>query len=195
MWKKDEDETGAPTPGATRGTQTPAPTPSPGGRATATIGSAITIKGEVSGDEDLLIEGRVEGSVDLEEHAVTIGADGSVTASITGRTVTIEGRVEGDIRARERVVLRASSDVQGDITSPRVVLEDGARFRGGVDMSEATRAPKTSSSLGGGSASSAIGGGGGSGASPEGSNGSKSDTSSSSASKRETAGSGKVSSS
>ena len=102
----------------------------------ATIGRSITIRGEVSGDEDLLIQGRVDGSVDLRAHAVTVGSDGDVKASIVGRIVTVQGRVEGNITAEEQVILRHSAWVQGDITAPRVVLEDGARFRGGVDMGE-----------------------------------------------------------
>ncbi len=107
----------------------------------ATIGRSISIKGEVTGDEDLLIQGRVEGSVNLKQHSVTVGREGEVKADITGRVITIEGRVQGNLMADEQVVLRSSAQVQGDIVSPRVVLEDGARFRGGVDMGEMTAAP------------------------------------------------------
>lgn len=102
----------------------------------ASIGRSITIRGDVTGDEDLLIQGRVEGSVDLKQHSVTVGSDGEVKASVTGRVVIVEGSVEGNIRSEEQVVLRSSARVQGDITAPRLVLEDGARFRGGVDMGE-----------------------------------------------------------
>ena len=102
----------------------------------ATIGPSITIKGEVSGDEDLLIQGRVEGSIDLKERAVTVGPDGKVNAGIDGRVVTVEGKVEGNLQALEQVILRSSARVQGDIKAPRVVLEDGATFRGMVDMGE-----------------------------------------------------------
>lgn len=135
MWKKEDtaqDETrGAPSP-AVRAPEPPrSPSSSP-----ATIGSSITIRGEVTGDEDLLIEGRVDGSVDLKKHTVTVGAEGQVKAGISGRVVTVEGRVDGDLNAEEMVVLRSSAQVQGDITAPRVVLEDGASFRGGVDMGE-----------------------------------------------------------
>ena len=102
----------------------------------ATIGSSITVRGDVSGDEDLLIQGRVEGSVDLKQQSVTVGREGRVKANITGRVVIVEGEVEGDLHADEQVVLRSTARVQGDITASRVVLEDGARFRGGVDMGE-----------------------------------------------------------
>jgi cytoskeletal protein CcmA (bactofilin family) len=117
-----------------------------GSEGPATIGRSIVVKGEVSGDEDLLIQGRIEGSVDLEKHTVTVGPDGHVKADITGRHVTVEGRVEGDLRALEQVVLRASAKVQGDITAPRVVLEDGAAFKGGVDMGELFKTEERSSS-------------------------------------------------
>jgi cytoskeletal protein CcmA (bactofilin family) len=107
----------------------------------ATIGRSITIRGEVTGDEDLLIQGRVEGSVNLEQHAVTVGPDGEVKADIGARVVTIEGKVEGDVQADEQVIVRSSGRLQGDITSPRVMLEDGAYFRGGVDMTDKAGAP------------------------------------------------------
>jgi cytoskeletal protein CcmA (bactofilin family) len=109
----------------------------------ATIGRSIRIKGEVSGDEDLLIQGRVEGSVNLKQHSITVGPDGDVKATIVGRLVTIEGSVEGNLTADEQVILRSSASVKGDIVAPRVVLEDGARFRGGVDMGEEPQAPSS----------------------------------------------------
>jgi cytoskeletal protein CcmA (bactofilin family) len=102
----------------------------------ATIGRSITIRGEVTGDEDLLIQGHVEGSVNLKQHSVTVGAEGEVKADITARIITVEGRVEGNLKAEEQVILRSAAIVEGDIAAPRVVLEDGARFRGGVDMGE-----------------------------------------------------------
>jgi cytoskeletal protein CcmA (bactofilin family) len=131
----------------------------------ATIGRSITIKGEVKGDEDLLIQGRIDGSVTLKEHAVTVGPEGEVKADIGARVITVEGKVEGNLSAQEQVILRNSSRVQGNISAPRVVLEDGARFRGGVDMGEtpgeairhqpdksAARSAPGSAKLGGGSA-------------------------------------------
>ncbi|MFL5542947.1 MAG: polymer-forming cytoskeletal protein [Longimicrobiaceae bacterium] len=102
----------------------------------ATIGRSITLRGDVTGDEDLLIQGHVEGTVDLHQHSVTVGSEGEVVASIVGRVVTVEGRVEGNISGTEQVILRSSALVKGDIRAPRVVLESGARFRGLVDMGE-----------------------------------------------------------
>ena len=137
MWKKDEvtpDHAASQT--STPARQSYGSSGGAAGRGRATIGTSITIRGEVTGDEDLLIEGRVEGSVDLKQHAVTVGSEGQVKAGITGRVVTVEGSVEGDLRAEEVVVLRSTARVQGDITAPRVVLEDGATFRGAVDMGD-----------------------------------------------------------
>ncbi|HEX6307096.1 MAG TPA: polymer-forming cytoskeletal protein [Longimicrobiales bacterium] len=112
----------------------------------ATIGRSITIHGEVTGDEDLLIQGRVDGSVNLKQHSITVGPEGEVKADITARVITVEGTVKGNLKADEQAVLRSSAIVEGDITAPRVVLEDGARFRGGVDMGESvTRGTKTPS--------------------------------------------------
>jgi cytoskeletal protein CcmA (bactofilin family) len=158
MWKKDgmPDQPAAQRPEAAPAYERVAPPRSTAER--ATIGRSITIRGEVTGDEDLLIQGRVEGSVNLKQHSVTVGPEGEVTADITGKVITIEGRVQGNLSAEEQVILRGSATVEGDIAAPRVVLDDGARFRGGVDMGEtaertgrnatatpnaATRAPDT----------------------------------------------------
>lgn len=139
MWNKDrKDEAPAQTSGR-QGNGTPPAEPTAPSRATseqATIGRSIRIKGEVTGDEDLVIQGHVDGTVELDQHAVTVGPDGEVKAAITGRVITVEGHVEGDLSAEEKIVLRSSASVEGDINAPRVMLEDGARFRGGVEMGE-----------------------------------------------------------
>ncbi len=137
MWKKAEtsgrasEPAGQPAPPSVETPSVRSPTPE-----LAMIGRKIRIKGEVRGGEDLLIEGRVEGSVDLRSHAVTVGPEGDVKASIVGRIVTVEGKVQGDLTAEEQIVLLSSADVEGDLVAPRVVLEDGAGFRGGVDMGD-----------------------------------------------------------
>lgn len=152
MWKKDEAPPAVPEPTdiparrsrelepSARRTQAVPPAQAPRAADQATIGPSITIRGEVSGDEDLLIQGTVEGSVDLGQHSVVVGRDGRVKANISGRVVTVEGEVEGDLKAEEQIVLRPSADVKGDISAPRIVLEDGARFRGMVEMGEARKA-------------------------------------------------------
>jgi len=137
MWKKEEAPTPTPPPRAETPMRSAQPAAPAASTDRATIGRSITIRGDVTGDEDLVIQGRVEGSVDLKQHAVTVGAEGQVKASITGRVVIVEGKVVGNVTGHERIVLRSTASVEGDISAPRVVLEDGARFRGGVDMTEA----------------------------------------------------------
>jgi len=99
------------------------------------IGSTLLIKGDLSGDEDLLIEGRVEGKIELTKHAVTIGKNGRVEADVYGNVITIEGEVHGNLFGEDRLVLRQSCTVRGNIVAPRVILEDGADFKGSIDMS------------------------------------------------------------
>lgn len=138
MWKKDETMPDALSEvDAAMRRPEPLRLATPGAGGQAVIGPSITIHGEVSGNEDLLVQGTVDGSLDLEAHAVTVGAEGHVNANITARVITVEGHVEGDLNAKDQVILRSKARVKGDITAPRVVLEDGANFRGLVDMGDA----------------------------------------------------------
>lgn len=98
------------------------------------IGPSIRIKGEVSGDEDLLIQGRVEGSITLKAHEVSVGESGQVFADILAKTIRVDGKVQGDITAMENVVISKLGNVRGNIIAPRVLLEDGAVFKGSIDM-------------------------------------------------------------
>jgi cytoskeletal protein CcmA (bactofilin family) len=98
------------------------------------IGQSIHIKGELTGNEDLTIEGKVEGKVFLKDHNLTIGANGKITAEIQAKTVMIVGEVAGNITADDKVEVAATGTVRGDITAPRVVLADGAKFKGAIDM-------------------------------------------------------------
>jgi cytoskeletal protein CcmA (bactofilin family) len=135
VWKKDEEQPVRPTTTTAAPVASTEPVRAPAVRSGhATIGPSIVIRGEVSGNEDLLIQGQVDGSVALDTHSVTVGGGGRVKANITGRVITVEGNVEGDLTAEEQIVLRGSAKVQGDLKAPRVVLEDGASFRGLVDM-------------------------------------------------------------
>lgn len=133
MWKKEDGPSAQPSTDPRAPGVGSSQKPSVGG-VRATIGPSITIKGDVTGKEDLLIQGEVEGSVTLEKHMVSVGSEGRVKADIVGRVITIEGKVEGDLTAQEQIILRGSAQVHGDIKAPRVVLEDGATFRGLVDM-------------------------------------------------------------
>ena len=142
MWKKeDEQQQPAASPiTAGVGSRPEIPIRSTGPAAgQAIIGQSITIRGDVTGDEDLFIQGRIEGTVDLKQHSVTVGPEGRVKANISGRTVTVQGEVDGDVRGQEQVSLRSTSKVNGDIVAPRVVLEDGATFLGSIDMSGKTK--------------------------------------------------------
>ncbi len=98
------------------------------------IGPSIHIKGTVSGGEDLLIQGKVEGTIDLGDHEVSVGQSGKVTADIKAKIVKIEGEVAGDVSGSEKVVIAKSGRVRGNIVAPRVTLEDGAIFKGSIDM-------------------------------------------------------------
>ncbi len=107
------------------------------------IGPSIRIKGEVSGDEDLLIQGRVEGTIVLRNHEVVVGESGQVSADILAKTIRIDGKVTGDITGTENVVISKLGNVRGNIISPRVLLEDGAMFKGSIDMDPGDSAAKS----------------------------------------------------
>ncbi|HEY8521905.1 MAG TPA: polymer-forming cytoskeletal protein [Gammaproteobacteria bacterium] len=113
-----------------------APTPRrpAGAREAAVIGPSIHIDGDLRGEEDLLIEGEVNGTVELKHNILTIGPQGKVRADVYARAVYVEGYVEGDLYGAERVGIRKSAQVRGNITSPSVSLEDGAKFKGSIEM-------------------------------------------------------------
>lgn len=100
----------------------------------AVIGPKITFKGEIIGEEDLLVQGKVEGSIDLKGNHLIIGQQGVVKANLMAKTITIEGTVEGDLIGQERIEIKSSSNVKGNLIAARVTLEDGAKFRGSIDM-------------------------------------------------------------
>lgn len=100
----------------------------------AVIGSKIKIRGELVGEEDLLVEGQVEGIINLNDNVLTVGENGVLKANASAKTITIEGRVEGDLLGEENIVIKATSQVTGNLVAPRVSLEDGAQFRGSIDM-------------------------------------------------------------
>jgi cytoskeletal protein CcmA (bactofilin family) len=101
----------------------------------ALIGPSIEIKGTLIGGEDLLVEGRIEGKIELNKHAIIVGKSGRVHADVHGRTITVMGEIEGDLYGEEQISLRKASTVRGNLIAPRVVLEDGCNFKGGIDMS------------------------------------------------------------
>jgi len=100
----------------------------------ANIGQSLFIKGEVSGNEDLTIEGRVEGRIDLKDHNLTIGPNGRIIAEVHAKNITIVGEITGNVLADEKVELTDTARLVGDISAPRISVSDGAKFKGSVDM-------------------------------------------------------------
>jgi cytoskeletal protein CcmA (bactofilin family) len=101
------------------------------------IGKSVVIKGELSGSEDLTIEGHVEGRIDLKGNVLTIGPNGKIKAGLFAKSVVVLGEVTGNVTASEKVDIRDNGSVDGDIASPRVAIAEGAHFRGSVDMQRA----------------------------------------------------------
>jgi cytoskeletal protein CcmA (bactofilin family) len=101
------------------------------------IGKTISIKGDITGEESLVVEGRVDGTIKLKGNTLTVGPTGRVTASLSASVVRIDGEVTGDISGTENVVVTKTGRVHGNIVSPRVTLEDGAKFKGSIDMDPA----------------------------------------------------------
>jgi cytoskeletal protein CcmA (bactofilin family) len=100
----------------------------------AVIGVGIRIQGDISGTENILVEGQVEGRINLDSNDVIIGKSGRVVADVTANSIRVSGEVNGDLRAKERVVISGTGNVRGNVIAPRVVLEDGAVFKGSIDM-------------------------------------------------------------
>src|SRR3954447_12028322 len=100
----------------------------------ATIGKSLVIKGEVTGSESLYIDGRVEGSINLAGNRVTVGRNGVVSANITAREIVVLGKVRGNLTASDRVDIRNEGSLTGDVVAQRISIEDGAFFKGGIDI-------------------------------------------------------------
>lgn len=112
--------------------QTPSGRPSDERRLIAWVGKSVIFKGELVSSEDMEIDGRVEGTIDVRGHSLTIGPDADVRATIVAGTVTIHGAVNGKITADSKVEIRPSGSVEGDIIAPRLAMADGATLRGRV---------------------------------------------------------------
>jgi cytoskeletal protein CcmA (bactofilin family) len=103
-------------------------------RATARLGASLHVKGEISGNEDLLIDGSVEGLIQLDERKLTVGATAKVTADIIAREVVVYGNVKGNLRAKDRIEIKKDGSVNGDLTTSRIMIEDGAYFKGSIEI-------------------------------------------------------------
>lgn len=146
MWKstRKEEETPVTEQNAPRSMQTPAPpaarpaepprTEAPRPVDVATIGKSVIVRGELSGSEDLYVDGEVEGSISLRGQSLTIGPNGRVRANLEARNVIVHGRVDGNVNASDRVDLRKSASLMGDIATARIAIEDGAYFKGTIDI-------------------------------------------------------------
>jgi cytoskeletal protein CcmA (bactofilin family) len=151
MWKPTNQPTatGRPTeperiptsaPSAPAVTETAASAPRPVTASTAdqaTIGKSLVIKGEVTGSESLYIDGRVEGSINLAGNRVTVGRNGVVAANINAREIVVLGKVRGNLTASDRVDIRSDGSLTGDVVAARISIEDGAFFKGGIDIRKA----------------------------------------------------------
>ena len=107
----------------------------------ATIGKGLFVKGEITGSESLFIDGKVEGSINLPGNRVTVGRNGQVAASVAAREIVILGKVRGNVSASDRVDIRAEGALTGDVTAARISIEDGAFFKGGIDIKKADTKP------------------------------------------------------
>ncbi|MDO8679799.1 MAG: polymer-forming cytoskeletal protein [Acidobacteriota bacterium] len=150
MWKRDESVKPATPPAPSPAAAPSAPaSAAPAasepraqlGRDNVNIGKSVIIKGELSGSEDLTIEGSVEGTIDLKDNVLTIGPNGKIKAEVFAKSVVVLGEVTGNVTASEKVDIRDNGSVDGDIASPRVAIAEGAHFRGSVDMQRAGAKP------------------------------------------------------
>lgn len=143
MWKKSEADEYRPQPEPEPQVSniSPPKTHPPKAPEYATIGATISITGDLSGEEDLLIEGKIEGKIECHRHSITIGRNGRIKGDIYGKIIIVEGTVEGNLYGDEQLSVRHAGTVRGNMVSPRVALEDGANFKGSIDMSPKDKAP------------------------------------------------------
>lgn len=100
------------------------------------IGKSVVIRGELTGNEDLYLDGEIEGNINLRDHKLVIGPNGKIKATITARDIVLHGRVEGNVSATERVELKKACTLIGDVSTQRIVIEDGAYFKGSIDIKD-----------------------------------------------------------
>jgi cytoskeletal protein CcmA (bactofilin family) len=141
MWKPNQpaqpatpaaDPARTATPGTATGFNTSSPAGTPGDQ--ATIGKSLVVKGEISGAESLYIDGKVEGSINLPGNRVTVGRNGQVAATVLAREIVVLGKIRGNCQATDRVDIRAEGSLTGDVIAARISIEDGAFFKGGIDI-------------------------------------------------------------
>jgi cytoskeletal protein CcmA (bactofilin family) len=126
-------------------------------RSTARLGPSLHVKGEISGNEDLVIEGSVEGLVQLDERKLTVGATAKVTADVIAREVVVYGTVKGNLRAKDRIEIKKDGSVNGDLTTARIMIEDGAYFKGSIEIDKTTEKESGAGSFARNSQAAAVG--------------------------------------
>ena len=118
-----------------------------GDRATARLGASLHVKGEITGSEDLLVDGSVEGLIQLDERKLTVGATAKLTADIIAREVVVYGSVKGNLRAKDRIEIKKDGSVNGDLTTARISIEDGAYFKGSIEIDKSAEKESTGSAF------------------------------------------------
>jgi len=108
----------------------------------AALGKNVTVKGQIYAREDLTIDGEVEGTVECQEHRLTIGPNARVQAGLKAREIVIQGSIHGNVEAADKIDIKKEAKLVGDIKTSRIVIEDGAYFKGSIDISKATPAAK-----------------------------------------------------
>ena len=103
-------------------------------RGSASIGKSVTIKGQIFSREDLIVDGEIEGSIELQEHRLTIGPNGKVSAGVKAREIVVLGSILGDVDAGDRIDIRKDARLVGNIKTSRIIIEDGAYFKGSIDI-------------------------------------------------------------
>jgi cytoskeletal protein CcmA (bactofilin family) len=116
-------------------------------RSQASIGKSLKVKGSITGTEDLYVDGQVEGTIRLEQNSLTVGPNGDVDADIFAKDIVIEGKVTGNVNAVDRIDIRKTGSLNGDLSAARIVIEDGAVFRGSVDIVKPEPAPAPKAAL------------------------------------------------
>ena len=116
---------------------------SKGQRKMASIGKSITIKGDLTGEEDLVVEGTVDGKIDFPENELTIGESGTVNAEVHAQSIVVVGSITGNVSATEKLEIQSTGLIEGDVRAPRLVIHEGARLNGSVEMSEDSPRPTT----------------------------------------------------
>ena len=143
---EDEENTSVNAPLASRPAQTQAAPRLGSGERTAKIGKSIAIRGDLTGEEDIVIEGQVDGKVEFPKSEVTVGKEGRVRAEIRAKAVVVVGHVVGNVNATERIELRGSGIVEGDVRAPRLVVQEGAVLNGQIEMTSGKTASRPQAS-------------------------------------------------